>query len=150
MSEQEAIFSAYLLRLGHKLTRPRQIILEAVFKTHRHFNAEMLYLQLLRAKQDVSLATIYRTLPMLIESGLIRQSHRMESTDYYEHVLGHPDHFHLVCKHCGAVIETALSPLSQIVSSVAEGKQFNLEEVHLTVFGFCKDCAKLSSDGVNK
>ena len=73
MADHATIFRDYLAKKGLKLTSPRKKILEAVFAIHEHFNAEELYGRIKSHSQGISLATVYRTLPLLLEAGLVQQ-----------------------------------------------------------------------------
>ncbi|MDZ4121778.1 MAG: transcriptional repressor, partial [Candidatus Cloacimonadaceae bacterium] len=108
MQDHELIFSEFLSRKGLKLTATRKLILEIVFALHEHFDAEGLYDRIRLISKDVSRATVYRTLPLLLESGLIQHSMRSQARDMFEHIFGHPRHIHWVCSACGAVQETDL------------------------------------------
>ncbi len=140
MQEYEKIFRDFLKRRGLKLTEPRKLILDAAFSVHHHFTVEQLF-RLVKAESSlVSLATVYRTLPLLIEAGLLQQSMRSSSRDSFEHILGHPRHIHWICEACGAVIESDLDEVKPIVESDAERFKFELREIKLNVIGLCWKC----------
>ena len=85
MKKEKELYREFLQSKNLKLTKPRLIIMEAVFENHEHFNVDDLYEQIKKKHKNVSRATIYRTVPLLVESGLIKQSLRCESKDIYEH-----------------------------------------------------------------
>lgn len=140
MQDYEEIFIEFLAKRGLRLTLPRKQILDAVFSLHSHFDAEQLF-DALRIKGDeVSLATIYRTLPLLLESGLIQHSMRQESRDMYEHIFGHPRHLHWICRKCGSVNETSLNAILPILEQAAKEQHFELEDYSLNLMGLCWRC----------
>ena len=94
-------FRAYLKNKGLKFTPEREEILETVFSIHKHFDVEELYDILRGRSKNISRATIYRTLPLLIESHLIQETLHCTGNTKYEHVYGHEHHDHLVCIKCG-------------------------------------------------
>lgn len=146
MPSHSEVFRAYLKRKGLKLTLPRQQILEAAFSVHDHFNIEQLY-KIIREKTNlVSLATVYRTIPLLIEAGLVQQSLRSASCDTYEHILGHPRHIHWICRICGAVLESDLDDLMPALKQDSQRLRFCLEEVKLNVSGVCWKCQQSEKD----
>lgn len=146
MTTHTEVFRAYLKRKGLKLTLPRQQILEAAFAVHDHFTTEQLY-KIAREMSDlVSLATVYRTIPLLIEAGLVQQSLRSASRDAYEHILGHPRHIHWICRICGAVLESDLDELMPALKQDASRLKFNLEEVKVSVSGICWKCKQSEKD----
>ncbi|HAN41553.1 MAG TPA: transcriptional repressor [Candidatus Cloacimonetes bacterium] len=140
MQEHEKIFSRFLAKKGLRLTLPRKQILDAVFSLHSHFDAEQLYDVLRIRNAEVSLATIYRTLPLLLESGLIQHSMRQESRDMYEHIFGHPRHLHWICRQCGAVSETSLDAIMPYLEQAAREQHFELEDYSLNLMGLCWRC----------
>ncbi|HNX00041.1 MAG TPA: Fur family transcriptional regulator [Candidatus Cloacimonadota bacterium] len=136
-------FKSYLKVSGAKLTNQRSIILDAVFSIHSHFDAESLFIQIQKTSQNeqVSLTSIYRTLPLLLEAGLIRRSPGNPNKEQYEHVYGHPDHCHLECIHCGKIIEKRLTPEQKTsLNELAEKSNFQSTTVEIHLTGYCKSC----------
>ncbi len=140
MQEHENIFEAFLAEKGLKFTLPRKLILDTVFGLHEHFDAEQLYDLIHRVSKEVSRATVYRTLPLLVEAGLIQRSVRSESRDTFEHIWGHPRHAHWVCKVCGSVHETDMQDAVRILQAKARAQNFSLTEINLTLTGICWKC----------
>jgi len=128
MSKELQIFHEYLQKKGLKLTKPREIILEEVFYTKKHFNVDELYDQIKRKYDNVSRATVYRTIPLLIEANLIKNALRCAAKDHYEHIYGSVNHFHLVCKQCGKIIEEDLNEVEEVLQKYAELHNFKIEE----------------------
>ncbi|MBN1327651.1 MAG: transcriptional repressor [Candidatus Cloacimonetes bacterium] len=142
MEEHEGLFRSYLDSRSLKMTRPRKIILEAVFAIHEHFDVDILYDRIRKKHRDVSRATIYRTLPLLVESGLIKQSLRCQAKDHYEHIFGHKQHLHFICNRCGRIFEVDSSGIEQDLRKLASGTGFRIEEINIEANGLCSDCGK--------
>ncbi|MDO9577678.1 MAG: Fur family transcriptional regulator [Candidatus Cloacimonadales bacterium] len=142
MEEHKQLFSDFLKTKGLKLTGPRQIILNTIFTYHRHFNVDALYDVIRKDHQNVSRATIYRTMPLLVESGLIKQSLRCQSKDHYEHIHGHDDHLHFLCIKCGNIIEVKSKVIDETLVQLAEEKKFILNDYNLGAKGVCEACSK--------
>jgi Fur family transcriptional regulator, ferric uptake regulator len=142
MQEHEQLFSEFLKTKGLKLTSPRKIILDTIFIYHRHFNVDALYDVIRKDHQNVSRATIYRTMPLLVESGLIKQSLRCQSKDHYEHIHGHDDHLHLLCIKCGDIIEVESTEIDETLARLANLKNFKLHDFNLGAKGICEACQK--------
>jgi Fur family ferric uptake transcriptional regulator len=140
MEEHEKMFKQYLEKKGLKLTSPRRHILEAVFSLHEHFNAEELYGKIKAVTNGISLATVYRTLPLLKEAGLVQHALRSAGRERYEHIYGHPKHIHWLCRKCGVLMETNLQSLSPAIDLQAKGLQFKAEEIELSIRGLCWKC----------
>ena len=140
MKEHEKIFKEFLKTKGLKLTAPRRIILDTIFTYHRHFNVDALYDVIRKDHNNVSRATIYRTMPLLVESGLIKQSLRCQSKDHYEHIHGHEDHLHFLCIKCGNIIEVESGDIEKALNKLAEKKNFKISDYNLGAKGICQKC----------
>jgi Fur family ferric uptake transcriptional regulator len=140
MKKHEVLFKEFLKTKGLKLTQPRRIILNTIFSYHRHFNVEGLYEVIHKKHKNVSRATIYRTMPLLVESGLIKQSLRCQSKDHYEHIHGHDDHLHLLCVKCGEIIEVDSKEVDVILQRLAAEIDFELNIFNLDAKGICSNC----------
>src|SRR5690349_2063716 len=100
---------------GKRLTPERNTVVEEVFASHDHFDADQLVNRLAQRTDGsrVSRATVYRTLVELVKAGLLRTVARTNDREVYEHDYGYPQHDHLICKKCGTLIEfknTRLAP----------------------------------------
>jgi Fur family ferric uptake transcriptional regulator len=138
-------FVGYLRRNGMKVTRERLDIVREVFATDVHFEAEDLLIRLRQQGRRVSKATIYRTLPLLLESGLLRQSFLAgEKQTYYEHTLGPKHHEHLICLYCGKVLEFTSAGLEKALSDVCMSHSFTAQKRRIEIFGVCSECAALA------
>jgi len=142
MNSYEKVFISFLRKKGLKLTNPRRIILDAVFSNHGHFDIETLYDQIRSEHKGVSRATIYRTVPLLVEAGLIKKPLRQDSKDHYEHSYRHRKHLHLVCSNCGKIIEAVSKKVEEELLQIADKNDFTLDEYNLTVYGVCHKCSR--------
>ncbi len=143
MEDHEKIFEDYLKTQGLKLTTQRRNILESAFAMHTHFDAEALLAHVQIAHSDVSRATVYRTLPLLIEAGLIRNSEKTKEKECYEHIIGHPKHFHILCTVCHKILEEEESQaLLELIRETCEKNACEFQDYVLTIKGICNDCKK--------
>jgi len=140
MLDHESVFENFLKTKGLKLTKPRKIILDEVFKDHGHFNVDALYDLIRKDHNNVSRATIYRTMPLLVGSGLIKQSLRCQAKDHYEHIHGHPSHLHLICVKCGRIIEVESKSIEATLLDLSQKKGFTIKEFNVGAKGICKKC----------
>lgn len=136
----EEKFREFLQTKNLRMTRERATIVEHVFSSHEHFEAEQLIQQL--AEQRVSRSTIYRTLKHLEEAGLIRKVARQDARDVFEHDYGYPQHDHLICKKCGTLIEFHQEKIAEVLTGVARDHGFRMEGHRLEVFGLCDNCCR--------
>ena len=140
MKTEKNIFSNYLNRNGLKFTPERKLILEEVFTRHEHFDVEALFQRLYKKNKRISRATIYRALPLLIDSGLISEAMRCKDRIYYEHIYGHKHHDHMLCIKCGKLIEFRNDRIEKFKEEVCEKYGFKPLESRFGIKGYCKDC----------
>ena len=88
----------------------------------------------------VNISTVYRSLELLEELGLVRHTHITDRTPTY-HSKATPDHVHLVCRGCGKVLEAKPAEFEELCSSLRQDHGFVADVGHLTVFGRCSECA---------
>ena len=142
MLSKEDIFKEYLTSKKLKFTAERQAILDRVFENHNHFEADELLVDLRLNDMKISKATIYRTLALLVKSGLLREVIFGERHAHYEHVYGHEHHDHLVCNNCGKIIEFTEHRIEKLQDEVCKKNKFMAESHRLQIQGLCEDCCK--------
>ncbi|NIA07001.1 MAG: transcriptional repressor [Actinobacteria bacterium] len=143
MNKQSAnkrqVFTAYLARRGLSNTPERQAVLQQILASGSHFQADELYLKLARDKtRPVSRATVYRTLSLLTDCGLIRKVAFIDRHSHYEHVFGHE---HLICRKCRRIFEFQDRSLSEALNQVCKGKGFQRLSHKIEVVGLCARCS---------
>src|SRR5438128_2834414 len=99
------IFRKYLERRGLKLTSERRALFDEIFGRHEHFEADELLVRLRGKHKKISRATIYRTLELLVDSGIVGRVRIGEIGYRYERLRAGEHHDHLICNECGRVIE---------------------------------------------
>jgi Fur family transcriptional regulator, ferric uptake regulator len=134
-------FAEYLRANSQRSTRTRQWIFEAVLASpDAHPNASEIHEKLKARGKNVSLATIYRTLALLVRSGMVRQIDLGEDHSHYEPKGPKDDHGHFICRLCGAVMEFSDDSLRAAIERVGRGKAFELETFSIQGFGICERC----------
>jgi Fur family ferric uptake transcriptional regulator len=142
MKRAREAFQELLKKNGLRLTRQRDALLDAVFATHRHFSAEDLHKELERVGHRVSLATIYRSLSLLVEAGFVQGLDVGNGRVLYEHTLGHEHHDHMVCIDCGKITEFVSKDIEELQEKVAKDHKFTIVAHSLKMFGYCSGCLK--------
>ncbi|CAK9085188.1 Ferric uptake regulation protein (Ferric uptake regulator) [Durusdinium trenchii] len=140
----EEKYREFLATKNQRMTRERAIIVDEVFSSHEHFDAEQL-IQRLAQRTDgrrVSRSTIYRSLALLEEAGLIRRVARQDDRDVFEHDYGYPQHDHLICNRCGTLLEFHSEEITQVLEKVAREHGFRIEGHRLEVNGLCDRCCR--------
>lgn len=133
-------FTEYLKSGNYRITPERFTILEAVFNFDGHFDADELFFQLKGGGQKVSRATVYNTLDLLVDCGLISKYRFGENHSRYEKVFGRPHHDHLICLQCGDIIEFENDKIVKIQAEVCKEKKFKAQSSTLQIFGVCSKC----------
>jgi Fe2+ or Zn2+ uptake regulation protein len=131
---------ARLRSAGLRVTPQRMLVLEILDKGS-HLDAMAIHRRALKARRDVSLATVYRALGALTESGLVEQRYldSDHSREYYEAVRG-PEHHHMTCLGCGEVIEFETRRIQQLRSELEATKGWSLQRTCLCIEGYCPKC----------
>lgn len=144
MDNHKDVFEEYLKSKDLKLTSKRLKILNAVFENHGHFSVESLFNEIQNQNTDgeiVSRATIYRTIPLLIEANLIKVSEKISETENYEHIYGHPKHAHLVCIKCNKIIEEDEDKqMKKALKAIAQKFDFKISDFNICIKGECREC----------
>ena len=133
-------FQEFLTTKGLRLTRERAIIVEDVFSQHEHFESEELVTRL--AERRVSRSTVYRTLSLLEEAGLLRKVARPHDREVYEHDYGYPQHDHFICNKCGTLVEFRNQSISDVLEQEAAQHGFRMTGHRLEVYGTCDRCSR--------
>ena len=140
----EKRFEEYLQSRGLRQTGQRRFLVEQVFSTHEHFDADALIDQLPRKGEDnyVSRPTVYRTLKEFVDAGLLR-SFQLDGRTVYEHDYGYPQHDHFYCTKCRSLFEFQSEELLRLRDSVAAEQNFRVSGHRLIIQGVCQACAKI-------
>ena len=123
---------------GHRLTPQRELVLAAV-EHLGHATPDEVYAEVRTHSDSINLSTVYRTLELLDELGLIRHAHLSDRAPTYHSALGH-EHAHLVCRACRRVISIDRGDMEQALGPLAATHGFSPDYGHLTVFGTCREC----------
>jgi Fur family ferric uptake transcriptional regulator len=123
---------------GYRVTPQRQLVLEAVAKLD-HATPEEIAASVQETASGVNISTIYRTLELLDNLGLVRHTHLNHGAPIY-HLASDADHVHLVCQDCGRVLQVSPDAIRPLIVALDEGQGFETDVAHLTVFGRCREC----------
>ncbi len=141
-------FEAYLRSKKLKLTGERMEILAAIFQKNAHFDAEELHAELKQQGRDISRATVYRTLDLLVQCGLVRKSSLGSSHANYEAAHEDEHHDHLICLNCNKVIEFYRPELERLQDDICHEQHFKPLHHSLQIFGLCSNCVGKADDSV--
>jgi Fur family ferric uptake transcriptional regulator len=123
---------------GYRLTPQRELILGAV-DALGHATPDEVLDEVHKQSSAVNVSTVYRTLEVLEELGLVRHAHITDRAPTY-HTIREHEHFHLVCRKCQRVISVDPDVLDPVLDRLRTDFAFDADIGHLTVFGTCADC----------
>jgi Fur family ferric uptake transcriptional regulator len=131
-------WQATLRARGYRLTPQRELVLNAVERLG-HATPDEVLAAVREESRAVNVSTVYRTLELLEELGLVRHAHLTDRAPTY-HSTATPEHVHLVCRECSKVIEVEPEVIEPLTRTLRERHGFNTDVGHLTIFGTCTDC----------
>ena len=136
-------FSLALARQGYRLTEARRVVFEVLVKAGGHVSADELSDLVHDAGSEVGRMTVYRTLDLLTELGLVRPVYQGTGAAHFILLVeGH--HHHLVCTGCNRVVEVDVCILPDIEQGVEQNSDFEVQGHLLEIFGVCRECRDAS------
>ena len=130
---------------GLRMTAPRQLVLEAVRRLG-HATPEQIHGEVRQTAAGVNVTTVYRTLELLEELGLVSHAHLGHGAPTY-HLADRHHHIHLVCRDCDNVIEADVSVAAEFTAKLRRDFGFETDMKHFAIFGRCRDCAARGTTG---
>jgi Fur family ferric uptake transcriptional regulator len=145
VEEAWPLFVEFLKKKDARVTQARKIVLTQVFSRHDHFCADDLAAELSSGLNHVSRGTVYRTLALMEEAGLVRVIRDMDVHAHYEHTFNHPQHEHMICDECGEFIEFSDDKIMELIKKACKQYRFKERNHRIVVFGICEDCQSAGS-----
>jgi Fur family ferric uptake transcriptional regulator len=131
---------AYLAEKGLRKTPQRDAIIQAAFDTTDHYTAEELLLMARKVDSSVSRATVYRTLPLLVECGVLKEMDFGKDYKFYDpNYLEHPTHNHLICVDCHRIIEFEDQHIDLLENCITKRLGFSLASKNLRIEASCDE-----------
>src|SRR5579883_1349454 len=142
----KAKFMAFLAHKNLRVTSQRQAIVDTVFSTDEHFTAEQLLAWSRRRDPSVSRATVYRTLPLLTESGLVREMDFGKDYKFYDpNYAEHPNHNHIICNDCERIVEFESDKIEKLENEITRRLGFSLKTQRVQITGSCEELKRLGA-----
>ena len=129
---------------GHRLTPQRILILDALCEGEGHTTLGEIYARLRQTDRSIDRSTLYRTLKLFVDLGLVISADTGQGETYYE-IPKPRHHHHLVCRQCGKEQEVEDTVVQSMFDDIAQQYDFKVNTDHLVLFGICSHCADSSN-----
>lgn len=139
LNKARDIFTTYMNDKKLRKTPERYAILEVIYLAEGHYDVESLYVVMKEKKYRVSRATVYNTLDLLVDCGLVVKHQFASNTAQFEKSYGFRQHDHAICKECGKVLEFCDPRIQNIKKMVEEFHDFTITSHTLQFFGTCNN-----------
>ena len=128
----------HLREKGVRITETRKAVIDFIIQSHDNPSADMIYQALLPAFPNMSLATVYNNLKVLIDEGFVSELKvRNDTTTYYD-FMGH-QHLNVICEKCGRIADMDLD-LPDVQQEAADQTGYQITKSQMVVYGICPDC----------
>lgn len=134
-------FTEYLVANKHRRTPERYAILDHIYSTKGHFDMDSLYISMKEAHFRVSRATLYNTIELLLNCGLVVRHQFGANVAKYERAYGNENHDHVICLSCGDVKESKNSNLFSTAQQ-KRLKKFKVSYYSMYIYGICAKCER--------
>ncbi len=136
----EKVFAEQLRKRGLRMTPQREMVLSALHRVDRFATAEELYERVQRTSAAVDLSTVYRTLDLLREFGMVAAIEVGDRQTRYELLGVHGPHLHLACQGCGRIMGISLKAADPLLDKLLAGYGFEAQLEDVTIPGLCAEC----------
>jgi Fur family ferric uptake transcriptional regulator len=142
-ADRDALITKFMVDNGLKSTRQRSLIIELFFALDGHHSVEQIWSKVRLQDPKVSVATVYRTMKLLGESGLAHAHAFGDGQTRYEPAIGREHHDHLICTRCATIIEFENDRIEVLQDAVAKKHGFSVTSHKMELYGLCRNCQKL-------
>ena len=136
-------FQEFLAKKKLRKTSQRSLVWQVLLDSPGHLTVEELRERLLENGARVGLSTVYRTLKVLLDSGMIRGS-KIGNETRYERLVGEPNHIHFECNRCGTTEEFSSPQIEKRINSIIREHRFEAIYSRYAIFGICQNCTNNS------
>lgn len=144
MSSQVKIrYDRYIQENQLKSSKRRNLIFEYIAQIQGHFTVDNIYQELIKIDPEIGIATIYRTVRMLIDCGILVEQTFGEKKGWFEIIdLEMEHHGHMICTSCGKIIEFRSRAIEKNKYQIAREHHFTIHSYKLEIYGLCSSCQK--------
>ncbi len=137
---EETLFIERLKARGLRATPERRTLLREIFAQHGHIDADQILSGARASGHEISRATVYRNLELLVDCGLVSRF-QLDGRTVYEHVHPGLHHDHLACRECGRVVEFVSPAISSLLAEICRAHGFEPAGNQIQISGLCSACA---------
>lgn len=138
-AEVHEIFRTYLKDKAHRLTPERFMVLDEIYRNTGHSDADEIYFRMKNTGSRVSRATVYNTLELLVECGLVQRHQFGQNQSFYERSYAYQQHDHIICSACGTVLEFCDPRIHEIKMLMEKIHDFSITNHSLHFYGTCRN-----------
>ena len=136
-------FIETLRQRGYRVTPQREMVIEVIARGGRHMAAEEVFEEVQAQTRAINIATVYRTLDLLVEQGLVSRADLGGGRVVYA-TLQHGPHIHLLCRYCGRIVDADVAPFEPLFEHIQAQYGFTCSPQHFAIYGLCADCQSKS------
>lgn len=140
MKKELEAYKNYIKENNIKQSKPREKILKKFLETEKHITITELYELIKKEYPDIGIATVYRAMKVICDSGLAEEIDIGDGTKRFEHKFEHKHHDHLVCIKCGKIIEFENESIEALQKEICKEYNFTIVNHKLQIFGYCSNC----------
>lgn len=151
-AEHQTAFEHVIQHLKEKrirITETRKAVVAYIIESDDHPSAEMIYLDLLPNYPNMSLATVYNNLKVLLEEGFVTELKRANDTTTYYDFMGH-EHLNVICEKCGKITDFMDVEIPSLKKEAHEQTGYKITKEVLSIYGICPECQQLKNSEVTK
>ena len=141
----EELFRKSLAEHGLRMTVQRESILTALHEYHKPVGVEEIYHRAKKSCSILDITTVYRTLNLLQEFGIVSVS-EVNGKQYYQHLGLEKPHMHLICKSCGHIYSAPLEVAQPLINQMKDNMNFQIDLTEVNFHGLCEECQKKKRD----
>ena len=134
------VLTAHIVQKGLRMTRQRRLIAEVLMNEHGHLNIDELHDLVCKIDPNVGHATLYRTVKLLVDCGLVTSAQFGDGSARFESAVNRAHHDHLICTECACIIEFENEKIEELQVEECKRHNFLMRHHKMEIYGLCINC----------